>query len=140
MSSKHPTVKSYWLIWVALMLLLLATWGVAEFDLGILNPVAAMVIAFIKMSLVILFFMHVRYNTRITWIFAGAGFVWFLIMVTLTMTDYINRGLVRPTNRVISYWQNGPPPAPPGGYPGEVNPAGIQQAQKPTPEKSKAGK
>ena len=72
--------------------------------LGIANTIVALVIAVIKMSLVMLFFMHVRYNTRITWIFAAAGFVWFLIMVSLTMTDYLSRGRVRPYNRTISFW------------------------------------
>lgn len=138
MSSKSPTTKSYWIVWIALMALLVLTWGVAEFDLGILNPVAAVVIAFIKMSLVILFFMHVKYNSQLTRIFAAAGFVWFLIMVTLTMSDYLSRGLVRPSNKAISYWQYGPPQTPPGDYPGGVNPSGLQQ--EPAKEQQKTGK
>lgn len=138
MSSKSPNVKSYWLVWAALMLLLLLTWGVANFNLGILNPVVALVIAFIKMSLVILFFMHVKYNSPQTKVFAAAGFVWFLIMVTLTMSDYLSRGMVRPTNRTISYWRYGPPQAPPGDYPGGVNPSGLQQ--QPAAGKKETGK
>ena len=138
MSSKSPTVKSYWLVWIALMLLLVLTWGVAEFDLGIFNPIAALVIAFIKMSLVILFFMHVKYNSQLTRVFAAAGFVWFLIMITLTMSDYLSRGTVRPTNKTISFWQYGLPQAPPGDYPGGVNPSGLQQ--QPAMEKKGTGR
>ncbi|HZU29816.1 MAG TPA: cytochrome C oxidase subunit IV family protein [Candidatus Angelobacter sp.] len=138
MSSKSVNVKSYWLVWAALIILLLLTWGVAEFDLGILNPVVALVIAFIKMSLVILFFMHVKYNSPLTRVFAAAGFVWFLIMVTLTMSDYLSRGLVRPTNKAISFWQYGPPQIPPGDYPGGVNPSGLQQ--QPAVGKQQTGK
>ena len=77
MSANTVSKKSYLLVWVALMMLLFLTWGVAELNLGLANTVVAMVIALIKMALVILFFMHVRYNSRLTWIFAGAGFVWF---------------------------------------------------------------
>ena len=81
------------------MLLLALTWGVAEFNLGVANTVAALVIATAKMLLVILFFMHVRYHSRLVWLFAGAGFVWLLIMITLTLTDYLSRGVVKPYDR-----------------------------------------
>lgn len=104
MNSTTVSTKTYFLIWGSLMILLFLTWGVAQFDLGIANTIAALLIAIAKMLLVILFFMHVRYNTRITWLFAAAGFVWFLIMVSLTMSDYLTRGRVRPYNRVISSW------------------------------------
>src|SRR5581483_4692823 len=109
MSSATVSKKTYVLVWVALMIFLLLTWGLAQLNLGLANTIAAMFIAIAKMLLVILFFMHVRYNSKLTWIFAGAGFVWFLIMVTLTMNDYMTRGLVRPNNKTISYWQNGIP-------------------------------
>jgi cytochrome c oxidase subunit 4 len=104
MKSTTISTKSYFLIWASLMVLLFLTWGVAQFDLGIANTIVALLIAVVKMLLVILFFMHVRYNTRITWLFAAAGFVWFLIMVSLTMTDYLTRGRVRPYNRTLSFW------------------------------------
>lgn len=91
----HPPKTSprfYLLIWGALMILLILTWGVAEFDLGVFNTVAAMTIAVIKMLLVILFFMHVRHSPRITWLFVAAGFLWLLFMITLMMGDYLTRG------------------------------------------------
>lgn len=118
--------KGYTFVWLALMLLLGLTWAVAELNLGIGNTIAALVIALIKMLLVILFFMHVRYNSRLTWIVAAAGFVWFSIFVTFTMTDYMSRGWLRPTNKIISIWQDGAPKPPPGGHPGDVNPGPNQ--------------
>lgn len=137
MSSKTISARTYWVVWGVLMILLVLTWGMSELDLHVFNTVVALVIAFIKMILVILFFMHVRYNSRITWIFAGAGFIWLMIMINFTMTDYLTRGRVRPPNRIISYWEYGPPQAPPGGYPGGVDPSGLQQP--PAGQKSGAG-
>jgi len=60
MSSTTVTKKTYILIWLALMVLLFLTWGLAEFNLGTANAVAVVIIALIKMSLVMLFFMHLR--------------------------------------------------------------------------------
>ena len=95
MKSTIVPVKTYVLIWASLMLLLGATWGIARFDLGSFNVVAALTIAVTKMLLVILVFMHVRYSTRLTWIFVAAGFIWLLIMIDLTLSDYLTRGLVK---------------------------------------------
>ncbi len=98
MNAHQPpaSVRLYFLIWGALMFLLFATWGVAQFDLGKFNIVAAMTIAIVKMLMVILVFMHLRYSSRITWIFAAAGFFWLLIMFTLTMGDYTTRAGFNP--------------------------------------------
>ena len=78
-------------IWAALLALLLLTWGLAEINLGPFNVVAALLIALAKMLLVILFFMHVRYSSRLTWLFVLAGFIWLAIMVDLTLSDYLTR-------------------------------------------------
>jgi cytochrome c oxidase subunit IV len=91
MKTGHPTTKMFFGIWLALLALLFLTWGVAQFDLGRWNLLAAMTIAVVKMLLVVLIFMHVRYSTRLTWLFVMAGFFWFFIMVTLTMGDYLTR-------------------------------------------------
>jgi cytochrome c oxidase subunit IV len=98
MNDHHPpaSVRLYFVIWAALMVLLVATWGVARFDLGKFNIVAAMTIAIVKMLMVILVFMHLRYSSRLTWIFAAAGFFWLLIMFTLTMGDYATRAGFNP--------------------------------------------
>ncbi|MDB6111706.1 MAG: oxidase [Pedosphaera sp.] len=96
MSAKIVPIRIYVLVWVALMILLLLTWGAAQFNLGEFNVLTAMTIAVIKMVLVMLYFMHVRYSNRLVWLFAGAGFIWLLINFTLTMSDYATRGEVNP--------------------------------------------
>ena len=95
MTSHIVPAKTYIFIWTALMLLLLLTWGVAQFDLGPFNVIAALTIAVTKMLLVILIFMHVRYSSRLTWIFVAAGFIWLLIMIDLTLSDYLTRNWVK---------------------------------------------
>jgi caa(3)-type oxidase, subunit IV len=85
--------KTYVLIWLALLILLLLTWAVAQVNLGPFNTVVALAIAIAKMFLVLLFFMHVRSSRRITWIFVIAGFIWLAIMIDLTLSDYLTRGI-----------------------------------------------
>jgi cytochrome c oxidase subunit 4 len=53
--------------------------------------VVAMLIAGVKATLVILFFMHVKYSTRLTKLFVVIGFVWLGLMISIMMTDYITR-------------------------------------------------
>jgi cytochrome c oxidase subunit 4 len=102
--------KTLLIVWVALLVLLLLTWGLAQFDLHHFNVAAALTIALIKMLLVILFFMHVRYKPRLTWIFVSAGFIWLLIMIDLTLSDYLSRGSV--PGYPDKTWQHGAWPAP----------------------------
>jgi cytochrome c oxidase subunit 4 len=89
--------KTYTVIWLALLILLAVTYFVSRFDLGALNVIAALTIAVVKMLLVILFFMHVRHSTRLTWIFVAAGFIWLGIMIDLTLSDYSTRGKIHRT-------------------------------------------
>jgi cytochrome c oxidase subunit 4 len=94
------SVKLYAAIFAALLLLTLSTTGMAFIDLGgDLNAVLAVAIAIVKALLVILFFMHVRYSSRLTWVFVGAGFFWLLILLTLTMTDPLARGWLSPVGQ-----------------------------------------
>jgi cytochrome c oxidase subunit 4 len=86
--------KIYFRTWLALIALLWLTWGIAQINLGRFNAVAALTIAVIKLLLVVLFFMQVRYKPSVTWIFAAAGFIWLAIMIDLTMSDYLTRGRV----------------------------------------------
>lgn len=87
----HVPKKLYALVWVALLLLLFATWAAAEVNLGVFNNVVALLIAFGKMGLVLLFFMHVKYEKRLIWVFVSAGFIWLLIMVSYALGDYLTR-------------------------------------------------
>lgn len=84
--------KIYFLVFGALMVLTIVTWLVAQVDLGWANDVVALTIAVIKALLVLLFFMHVRYSTRMTILTASAGFFWLVILIGLTLSDYLTRG------------------------------------------------
>ncbi len=87
-----PTTSTYYKIFAILMILALATTAIAFIDLGVFNPIVAMVIAVTKATLVVLFFMHVRYQGRLTFVFAIAGFCWLVILLLLTASDYLTRG------------------------------------------------
>jgi cytochrome c oxidase subunit 4 len=89
-----PKLFVYFLVYGALLLLLLATVAVTELRLGQLGVLLALVIAIVKALLVMVYFMHLRYSSRLTWLFAGAGFVWLLIMFVFVMADYVSRGWV----------------------------------------------
>lgn len=81
-------------VFVALMVLTAATVIVARFDLGWANDVVALTIAVTKALLVLIFFMHLRYSTRLTVLTALAGFFWLGILIVLTLNDYFTRGSV----------------------------------------------
>jgi cytochrome c oxidase subunit 4 len=89
----HPTPKLYAIILTCLVIGTVLTWRAAFWDLGIFNPVLALTIACTKAVLVILFFMHVRYSSRLTKVTVGAGFFWLLILITLSLSDYLSRTL-----------------------------------------------
>ena len=100
MSAGHVAPKSlYYQIFAALLVGTGLTVWVAFIDLGALNNVVMLTIACIKALLVILFFMHVRWGTRLTWVVVVSGFFWLLILFGLTMTDYLSRGWVPGTWR-----------------------------------------
>ena len=98
--SGHVAPKSlYYLVFLALMVGTGLTVLVAKFDLGPLNNVVMLSVACAKALLVILFFMHVRWSSRLTWVIAGSGFFWLLILFSITMSDYMSRGWVEGTLR-----------------------------------------
>jgi cytochrome c oxidase subunit 4 len=85
-------IKVYLGVFVALMLLMTATVAVAFLDLGLLNNVLALTIALAKTSLIMLYFMHLRYNSRLIKIFSVIGFLFVFILVAFTLADYLTRG------------------------------------------------
>jgi cytochrome c oxidase subunit 4 len=100
MSVGHVAPKTlYYAVFGALLVGTFITVVVAFLDLGFMNNVVMLTIACAKALLVILFFMHVRWSTSLTWVIAGSGFFWLLIMFTLTMSDYMSRGWVQGTLR-----------------------------------------
>jgi len=85
-------VRVYLAIFTALLVLTATTTAAAFVDLGRLNVVIMLGIAVTKATLVILYFMHVRWSPRLTQIVVASGFVFFAILVLLTMADVVTRG------------------------------------------------
>ncbi|HZM04523.1 MAG TPA: cytochrome C oxidase subunit IV family protein [Candidatus Saccharimonadales bacterium] len=85
-------MKAYVLAWLFLMTGFLLTLVLSRFNLGGFNIPAAITIAFAQMLVVIIYFMHARYSTRLTWLFAAAGFFWMGILFVLGLSDYLSRG------------------------------------------------
>jgi cytochrome c oxidase subunit 4 len=85
--------KIYFVIFAALIILTLATYIAAQINFGsdAINTVVALAIAVTKATLVILYFMHVRYSSRLTWVVIASGFLWLAIMISLTLSDYLTR-------------------------------------------------
>jgi len=92
MSGHIAAVRSYVLIFALLMIFTAITVAVAFINLGRLNFPVAISIAIVKATLVILFFMHVKYSSQLTKMIIGSGLFFLLVMFSLTMTDYLSRG------------------------------------------------
>ena len=102
MSEHIVSRKLYFMVFGGLMIGTLLTVLAAQVDFGavlgpnfrVLNDVVALTIAVSKALLVILFFVHVRYSSKLVMLVVVAGFFWFGIMVVLTMSDYMSRGMI----------------------------------------------
>ena len=87
--------KIYFGIFGALMVLTALTVWVANFALpGPLNAIVALSIAVLKATLVVLYFMHVRYSSKLTWVFVCAGIIWLIILFAFTLSDFLTHGWV----------------------------------------------
>ncbi len=91
MSHHVVSIRLYLAVFFSLMVLTAVTVWVAFLDFGPLNDILAMGIAIFKASLVILYFMHVRYNSKLTWAFVASGFFWLVLLLVLTGQDYWSR-------------------------------------------------
>ena len=85
-------IKLYVTIFATLMVLTASTVWAAFVDLGALNTIVALAIAVTKATLVILFFMHVKYSSRLTWLVVASGFFFLAITIAFTMADIVSRG------------------------------------------------
>ena len=90
----EPVVPSrvYSLAYVVLLALTLITTLLAFLDLGPFSMVIAIAIAAAQASVIAAVFMHALYESTLVRVVAAGGILWFLIMATLTLTDYISRG------------------------------------------------
>lgn len=91
MEHQKPSLRWLGGVYVALMVLLALTVVAALFPLGALALAIALAIAASKSILVVLYFMHVRSASRVTWLFVGAGFLWLAIMFGMTFSEYAGR-------------------------------------------------
>lgn len=92
---EHMGLPGYFLVFGVLVFGTILTYVTAQFDLdGIFpgaNTLLALIIAFTKMSFVIWYFMHVKWQSKLIWLAAVAGFFWIAIMFAYTMQDYLTR-------------------------------------------------
>jgi len=85
------SLRAYLIVFASLLALTGLTTGVAYIDLGAFNPFVALSIAATKALLVVLFFMHLVHTRHRTQLVAGAGILWLVILITLTLSDVLTR-------------------------------------------------
>lgn len=93
---EHIGIPGYLVVFGILVVGTIVTYLVALQDLDHLlfpgaNTLVALAIAFFKMTVVVLYFMHVRWQSQLIWLSAVAGFFWMAIMFAYTMQDYLTR-------------------------------------------------
>ncbi|HEX3571960.1 MAG TPA: cytochrome C oxidase subunit IV family protein [Acidobacteriaceae bacterium] len=91
--SEHHIVTpvQYAMVYGTLLVFTILTILAADWNMGVFNPVVALAIASTKAVIVILFFMHVKYQSHLIKMTVGAGFFTFLVLITMTLSDYISR-------------------------------------------------
>ena len=82
---------TYCIVYATLLIFTVLTILAANVDLGVFNPIVALAIASTKMVIVILFFMHVKYQSNLIKMTVSAGFFTFAVLITMTLSDYISR-------------------------------------------------
>ena len=93
--SEHILPKrTYFIIWAVLLVFTYLTLEISYHDFGAWNIVAALTIAVIKATLVVLFFMHAKYSSRLTWAVIAAGVFWLFLLLALTLNDYLLRDMM----------------------------------------------
>jgi cytochrome c oxidase subunit 4 len=90
---KHiMSVQTNIIVFAALMILLVLTVGAAYMIHGPLGILTAMIIASIKAALIIAYFMHIRFSSKLQLIFSVSAFFWLALMILITLSDYLSRG------------------------------------------------
>ena len=90
--SEDTTKRTYYIVFAALMALLVVTVGATYIHWGSrISIVIAMAIAIVKATLVVLYFMHVRYSSRLIWVVFASALFWLGILFALTLSDYWTR-------------------------------------------------
>ena len=81
----------YLKVWLALLILTGLTVWVSTVHIYQWHVFTAMLIATVKVSLVVLYFMHVRFENKLIWVMILAALVTYAIFVSLTFADYYYR-------------------------------------------------
>lgn len=87
----HPTIKTFVGVWIALLILTVVTVTVATFNLGVFSAVVALTIATIKALLVMLFFMEIKYASKMTMTVVISAIFFLFLLLGLTIMDYTSR-------------------------------------------------
>lgn len=93
---EHPSTRVYYIVYVALLALLAVTLAAAEWNVTRSALFVATAIATVKATLILLYFMHVRYSRPLIWVVAVGGLFWLGILFGLTFSDYLTRTQSRP--------------------------------------------
>ena len=98
MSERHQShVVSpllYLAVFASLMVLTVVTVAASRFDFGPWNTVVALGIAVVKATLVVFFFMHLKWSSRLVRLMAAAAFLWLALLIGGALSDYVSRGRV----------------------------------------------
>jgi cytochrome c oxidase subunit 4 len=97
MSQHVFSLRTNFIIFGILMALLVLTVVVAlALDLGAFEVPVAMTIAMVKAVLIMMYFMHLKFSSKLTWLFASSGLLWLVILIAFTMSDFLSRGWLSP--------------------------------------------
>jgi cytochrome c oxidase subunit 4 len=91
MSNHIVPLRTYYLVFLALIVCTAITVAVSYVDLGRFNVLVALGIAILKATLVVLFFMHVKYSGKLTWVVVAGSLFWLGILIVMTAGDYLTR-------------------------------------------------
>ena len=92
MSEPKVSVRTYAFTWAGLLGLTLLTSLLAFMNLGEFSLIVALFIAGMKAALIVGFFMHALYDSKLVHVMVAAGVLWVWIMMGLTLTEYLSRG------------------------------------------------
>ncbi len=87
----HPGPKTYVKVWFSLMILTALTVYVATINLGMFNIVVAMLIASVKASIVALYFMHLKFEDKLTWVYALYPVFLLFLLIASTLIEAFTR-------------------------------------------------
>lgn len=92
MKEASVSIKTYTFTWLSLLVLTLITTLIGFVDLGVFTMIIAVAIATLKAAIIAAIFMHALLEAKLVKVVIAGGVLWFLILVTLTMSDYVTRG------------------------------------------------